>query len=790
MEKRMKLKEAALSVMQRDELKAVVQDYEIGGVDLRSREEMADALRTAKRVRVDALLEYLDEQQVKDVCELIGISATGRRQALIERLIERRKSALARRRADDNDDEEEEAVALPAPQDAAPQAQWIEPPRAAGVPVAAITRPELVWPGKYDEKGDRVINRGVALPFQVIETIKEGRATRKPGHVSDLFSARPSSNDEWRNKLIWGDNLLMMASLLEEYAGKVDLIYIDPPFATGADFSFQTTVGDTLIEVLKEPSALEVRAYRDTWGSGYASYISMIYDRLFLARELLTSNGTIYVHCDWRVSSYIRMTLDELYGNFIAEIAWKKSRSPKGQSGHFSNVKDSIFVYSVSEKPIFIPQFVPKDEKLLETHYRHVEPETGRRYNLADFTQTGIGPARRFGDNLLNPPPGKHWIWSQERIDEGMANGSIVFSKNGVPYVKRYFDDNEGTRVGDIWDDIFPVNQVAKERVDYPTQKPEALLERIIKASSVEGSLVLDFFAGSGTTCAVAEKLNRRWIGCDLGRFAIHTTRKRLLDIPDCQPFEVLNLGQYERKYWQDVTFGGEKPATPGRAAVAAYVQFILDLYRAQPLLGAQIHGRKGGALVHVGAVDAPVTISEINAAMAEAAELGRKELHILGWEWEMGLHDPLVQQAKQSNGMRLRLLNIPREVMERQAVDRSDVRFFDLAYLSAELVAAKRGVRVRLADFVIPDTDLIPEEVRSKIRKWSDYIDYWAVDFDFQHDTFMNQWQAYRTRKNRKLDLESAEHEYAAPGKYKVLVKVVDIFGNDTSQLLTWGAK
>ena len=248
----MRLKEAALSVMQRDDLKAVVQDYEIEGVDLRSREAMADVLRGAKRVRVDALLEYLNEPQVKEVCELWGISGTGRRRALIERLIEARQARLAARRqanraaADEEDDDEQPAAMQ---HDDAPQPQWLEPPQAAGIPVATITRPELVWPGKYDEQGNRVVNRGVALPFQVVETIKEGRATREPGRTANLFSARPSGNDEWRNKLIWGDNLLVMASLLEEYAGKVDMIYIDPPFATSADFSFQTTVGDSAVEI-------------------------------------------------------------------------------------------------------------------------------------------------------------------------------------------------------------------------------------------------------------------------------------------------------------------------------------------------------------------------------------------------------------------------------------------------------------------------------------------------------------------------------------------------------------
>lgn len=745
----MKLKEAALGVMQRDDLKAVVQEYEIEGVDLRSREEMADALRAAKRVRVDALLEYLDKSQVKAVCERVGVSATGQRRALIERLIDARKSALAGRRADESDGVDEEAVVPPALPEAAPQAQWIETPIAAGVPVASISRPELVWPGKYDEQGNRVINRGVALPFQVVETIKEGRATREPGHVSDLFSARPSGNDKWRNKLIWGDNLLVMTSLLEEYAGKVDLIYIDPPFATGQDFSFTTSIGEDEMEVTKQQSVLEEKAYRDTWGRGVSSYLEMLLPRLELLHALLSPRGTIAIHCDWHVNYYIRSLLDEVFGvdAFVNEIAWHYFGFKRKTAKNFPRKHDTILLYGKSEERIWNVQFKPHRPEYVA---RFKTDADGRLYR-DDVNPTGGGSR------------------------------------------KIYLDEVEGDIVDSVWDDIPPVNPVAKERCDYATQKPEALIERLIKACSDEESLVADFFMGSGTTPAVAEKLNRRWIGCDLGRFAIHTTRKRLLETPDCNPFEVLNLGQYERKYWQGVTFGGEKPATPDAAAVAAYVQFILDLYRAQPLPGTHIHGRKGGALVHVGAVDAPVTISEINAALSEAAELGQKELHILGWEWEMGLHDPLVQQAKQSQGTRLRLLNIPREVMERQAVDRGDVRFFDLAHLEAELFpvkSSKRKVKVRLVDFVIPDTDLIPEEVRGKIRKWSDYIDYWAVDFDFQHDTFMNQWQAYRTRKNRKLDLESAEHEFDAPGRYKVLVKVVDIFGNDTSQLLIWEAK
>ncbi len=663
------------------------------------------------------------------------------------------------------------------------------------MPNIDIKKPELVWPGKYDEQGRRVINRGVALPFQVIETIKEGRANRQPGHMSDLFSARPSSNDEWRNKLIWGDNLLVMASLMEEYAGKVDLVYIDPPFATGADFSFVASIGEDGDEVLKESSAIEVKAYRDTWGRGLNSYLEMLSQRLILIRELLSDRGALYIHLDDHVSHYVKIIADELFGSdsFINEIVWQRTNAHNMKMRYFPRVHDVILFYTKSDLYTWNPPFAEHSPEQLK---RYKPDENGRLYTGQDLTVSSTSQTRRETWRGATPPHGRAWAASLDERERLWSEGRILVKADRTPRLdgyKVFLDEKPGRKVSSLWTDIGRVGNTSNERLDYATQKPGAVLERIISTSSGEGALIADFFVGSGTTCAVAERLNRRWIGCDLGRFAIHTARKRLLGIPDCKPFEILNLGQYERKYWQGVTFGGEKSTTPDRAAVVAYVKFILDLYHAQPLPGIHIHGRKGGALVHVGAVDAPVTISEINTALAEAAGLGQKELHILGWEWEMGLHDPLVQQARQTQGIRLRLLNIPREVMERQAVDRGDVRFFDLAHLEAELFSAKdakRKVKVRLANFVIPDTDLIPEEVRSKIRNWSDYIDYWAVDFDFQHDTFMNQWQAYRTRQNRKLQLESAEHEYASRGEHEVLVKVVDIFGNDTSQLLTWETK
>ena len=331
-----------------------------------------------------------------------------------------------------------------------------------------------------------------------------------------------------------------------------------------------------------------------------------------------------------------------------------------------------------------------------------------------------------------------------------------------------------GTAVGNVWTDVPPVNSQAKEDTRYDTQKPEALLERIIKASSNEGDLVVDFFLGSGTTAAVAHKLGRRWIGCDLGRFAIHTSRKRLLDLG--ATFDVLNLGRYERSHWQGVTLGDQ---------LRAYVNFILALYHAEPVPGFRhLHGKKAGRAVHVGAVDAPVTFAEVTDVLTECRETHTRAVDILGWEWEMGLNQQVQQQAE-GFGVELKLYQIPNDVMDRRA-KASDIKFYSLAYIEADARTVQaRTIQVELKDFVIPDMDLIPTAVREKVTRWSDFIDYWSVDFDYRDDTFRNAWQAFRTRSRRALDMVTATHTYDCPGTYTVVVKVVDVFGIDSTKRL-----
>jgi DNA modification methylase len=602
-----------------------------------------------------------------------------------------------------------------------------------------LTKTELVWPGKYNDDGTRKEVPRVSLPFQVIETINESRATREANKYQpslfDIYEGKEGDTFEegWKNKLIWGDNLRVMGSLLEKFAGKIDLIYIDPPFATGADFSYTTEIGDDELEVMKEQSIIEEKAYRDTWGSGLSSYLSMLSQRLTLLRELLSDKGSIYVHLGWDISNYVVGLMNEIFGEDCLQ---------------------NIIVYNFGK-------------------FRHSKERWKRDFDIILFYSKNPAEWTFNHDEVLDEYQEKTEI-RFDKVDEEGNRYKIVKGR------RAYYQG--GVTPSSVWR-LSNLQMNAVEYLGYPTQKTEEVLTKIIKASSHPGDLVADFFCGSGTTLAVAEKLGRRWIGCDMSRWAIHVTRKRLLGIENCKLFEVLNLGKYERRYWQVATFGEDLDGD-GQIALYEYLAFILKLYGAQPVSGlARLHGKKGKAMVYIGAVDTPVTIDEINLAIDECVKLKQSDLHVLGWEWELGLSNLMTSEAKKK-GVKLLLLQIPREVMEQQAVEKGDIQFFELAYLEVEITTPKKlTTAVTLKDFVIPNTTLIPEEVRAKVKRWSDYIDCWAVDWDFQNDTFMQGWVTYRTRKDRTLALSSDPHTYEKPGKYRVLVKVVDIFGNDTSQ-------
>jgi adenine-specific DNA-methyltransferase len=657
---------------------------------------------------------------------------------------------------------------------------------------------ELIWDGKYvDGKKQSPVH--VALPFQTIETVNESAADRR--RTLELFSA--GRETEWRNRLIWGDKKYVLPSLLPEFAGKVNLIYIDPPFDTGADFSFTASIpskSEDSVDAttfLKEPSILEQKAYRDTWGQGLDSYLEWFYETTVLLRELLHETGSLYVHLDYHVAHYAKVALDEVFGStsLVNEIIWRRANTKTPQN-KLGVIHDTLLWYAKGKVPIYNIQYHEFKEDYLERKFPHREPD-GRRYQLQPLHGKGQGGPKRFGKRLIEPPHGRHWSWAQERIDTAMASGLLVFGKgeDGLPRYKDYYDGKLGIPLQTIWNDLPDVNSQAEERVNYPTQKPEGLLERLMKASSSFGDLVLDCFVGSGTTAVVAEKLSRRWIACDLGRFAIHTTRKRLLAVPGVRPFAVQNLGKYERQAWQSAEFpsNGKDRLEEQRDREAAYRKFILDLYHAASITGQSwLHGVKGARMVHVGAVDAPVTISDVKAIAREvwkaASGAGAKAaVDILGWEFALELNETARNVAAESR-VDVAFKKIPREVLEKKAVEQGDVKFFELGALSVDLKEKKCEVTVMLTDFVIPLDD-VPEEARKAVKHWSQMVDYWAVDWDFKEDTFHNQWQSYRTRKDPEIDLQ-AKYTYAEPGKYTIVVKVIDILGNDTTKTLEVSVK
>ena len=380
----------------------------------------------------------------------------------------------------------------------------------------------LEWDGK-PQRVERLI-----LPFQTVETINESRATRERD-AGGLFGGGGSGEERAHNRLIWGDNKLVMSSLLREYAGQIKLIYIDPPFDTGADFSYQVSIGDGSLE--KTPSVLEEHAYRDTWGKGKGSYLSMLYERLLLIHELLADDGSVVVHLDWHQGHYVKVLLDEIFGeaHFRNEIVWWYYNKYQGNIKRFASNHDVLFWYSKSDSYTFNRQREQREKPIQQIKR----------------------------------------VWDKDKK-------AIVNAKDPKTGKVLYQESTERT-IDDVWrlSMLQPADQT--ENVRYDTQKPLTVAERVVSATTNEGDLVADFFCGSGTALVAAERLGRSWIGGDLGRFAIHTTRKRLLNITDCQPFEIQNLGAYERQRWQELASNG---------ALRAYFDTILAFFRAESVEG------------------------------------------------------------------------------------------------------------------------------------------------------------------------------------------------------------
>lgn len=723
---------------------------------------------------------------------------------------------------------------------------------------------ELVWNGKTREVCTAV------LPFQTLEHIDEPRKE----HVAapGFFDTSGRQLKGWTNKLIWGDNKLILSSLKSgalreqiEEAGGLKLIYIDPPFDVGADFSMDIEIGGETFH--KEPNLLEQIAYRDTWGRGADSFISMIYERLLLMRDLMHKEASIYVHCDWRVNAYIRTAMDEVFGpdRFLNEITWRRTRTHNDATS-WAAIADTILFFSRNDNFIWNPQFNEQSEEDVETRYRFTD-DSGRRYRLGPIDSPNPRPNMMYTWKGFAPPQ-KGWRYSMEKMAELDSQGRIYYpdSKEKRPATKLFLDESKGALVGTVWTEFSAVQASANERAAYPTQKPEALLQRIISASSNPGDLVADFFCGSGTTAAVAEKLGRKWIATDLGKFGVHTTRKRLIGVQrelkaagkDFRAFEVLNLGRYERQAYLNVS---PRLTGPQRQEAMAqkereFRELILKAYKAQPLEGdGFFQGKQGARLVAIGPINLPVGRLFVEEVIMECRKRGASRADILAFEFEMGLFPAVLDEAKRK-GIDLAPKTIPPEVFDKRAVERGQVRFIDMSFVEATPRFDKKDkftAKVELTGYSVHYNQGIADELEAGLKEgksevvcdagqlyklsrnkagvykreqltkhWTDWVDYWAVDFDYESRKeiisrlrtmgvqdeipgmqprpdqfpepveewtggyiFENEWQSFRTRKERDLELTSATHRYDKPGRYTIAVKVIDIFGNDTMTLV-----
>jgi DNA modification methylase len=712
---------------------------------------------------------------------------------------------------------------------------------------------ELVWNGKTNE----VCN--VSLPFQVIEHVDEPRIERKDKTQFYFdFDSRGRQSKGWTNKLIWGDNKLILSSLkngslreeIEEQGG-IKLIYIDPPFDVGADFSMDIEIGDE--QFTKEPSVLEELVYRDTWGKGADSFIAMIYERLVLIKDLLTEDGSIYVHCDWRVNSYIRLVLDEVFGvdNFRNDITWVRSTNPKGSqhvSQKYDVFTDTLFFYAKSDKTKLNIERIraPLSDEELEDKYRYSD-EKGRYYDGPVVRSMSMGPRPTMVYEYKGyTPPICGWRIVREKLENLDSNGDLGWTSNGKPFRKLRPEDDKGKPVGSFWNDISLLNSQAEERLGYPTQKPEELMERLVVASSDKDDLVADFFCGSGTIPSTAEKLGRKWIGADLGKFAIHTTRKRMIEVQrelkeegkEYRAFEILNLGKYERQYYVGINpnLRDEEKKKQIAKKEEDYLCLILKAYKAESIKGFRtFNGKKSSRLVSVGPINLPVTRLFVEKVIEECIEKKIVKVDILAFEFEMGLF-PHIQEEAKSKGIDLALKYIPREVFDKRAVEKNQVIFHDVSYVEVKPHVKKSSIAVELTDFsvfynqdtvdnvvenlknggskVVVENGKIIKAIKDKegivkkevlTKKWTDWVDYWSVDYDFESKreivrikndkgefeevwtgdyVFENEWQSFRTKKDRTLEFKSDFHE-CAKGRRKVAVKVVDIFGNDTMKII-----
>jgi adenine-specific DNA-methyltransferase len=605
------------------------------------------------------------------------------------------------------------------------------------------------------------------------------------------------SQRQWFNRLIYGDNLLAMSALLAgdentpSLRGKIDLIYIDPPFDSKADYRTKITLPG--IELEQKPTVIEQFAYSDTWADGTASYLAMIVPRLCLMRELLSDKGSIYVHLDSKVGHYVKIALDEIFGkeNLVNEIVWRRSDAHADATG-FGKIHDTIFYYSSSESKIWNQEYLPYTEEYIKNQYRYVDSK-GRRFLSRSLSASGLQ-----GGGYDYEWKGVKRIWRcpKSTMERYEAEDRLTYTGKGLVRYKQYLEEMPGLPVQSIWDAFPKIHHLANERVDYPTQKPEALLERILKASTNENSLVADFFGGSGTTAAVAERLNRRWIISDLGKPSCMIMRKRFID-QSARPFLYQAIGDYQVE--------AARSTLGKKFRVGDLAQIVLGLYGALPLAPEDNPNRNLGKLPSsrkLVFVDSPQKLTGL-ATLKKAQELrashlgGWDNVTVLGWNFTSDIGHVIAEL----NDDKLEVLVIPPDLLDRlkkkgDKLKAEEVRFSSLQYVRLKPIERKslpsgEALTVELENYVLLSPDALNLEATDKERLQAivnreplALIEYWSVDPDYDGEVFRSVWQDYRGNTDNDDDPLRVVTKAVLSGlpikngKRRVCVRVVDVFG------------
>lgn len=608
------------------------------------------------------------------------------------------------------------------------------------------------------------------------------------GQVPNIPNAFNAALDggSWMNRLVYGDNLLTMQALLAgdpqtglpSLRGKVDLIYIDPPFDSKADY--RTKVVLPGVDIQQKPTVVEQFAYADTWEEGTISYLKMIYKRLILMKELLSDTGTVYVHIDWHIDSYVKIMLDDIFGkdNFRDQIIWYYPGGIKAVPHYFPRKHDCIYCYSKTNNYVFNNQRKGIEDNSLYSRWIKYS-EDGETITYKNFPRT-------------------------DKVKFDMYVKRFISQNKREPKDEDVIYRFEGALVDDVWDDCPAVFRLLNEKTGYSTQKPASLLERIIKASSNEGDLVCDFFGGSGTTAAVAEKLGRRWITCDIGKPASLVMRKRFID-QEVNPFLYQSIGDYQKE-----AFHNNKKLR----RVGDLSQVVLGLFGALPFSPEQVSDRNFGYvkgtrnLVMVDSPNRLTTAATVRRALeAKASLLGGDwdKVIVLGWNFAFDISQA-IEKYKNSN---VEVLVIPPDLLDKlskkgfkKLIADKTVRFSSLQYLvvnPVEVTVNGNGedeLDISLSNYVLLSPDNIPLDDKDKenLQKVMEQdplslIEYWCIDPDYDGDTFRSTWQDYRENVDNDSDPLHCVYStrIAMPHKdeRKVCVKAVDVFGFESQVIL-----